>query len=83
MTPIKFSEANRQLLKPTEMSDEDCKPLWVYTDGQQCISCWRPSFWQRLQILAFGRVWLCVLTGQTQPPVWLDGRRSVFQKEAT
>lgn len=31
MKPIKFEEANRQLLKPCSMTDEECSPLWVYT----------------------------------------------------
>jgi hypothetical protein len=80
MKAIIFKEANRNLLKPQNMTDEECKNLWVYTDGKQCISCWKLSFKQRLSALIHGRVWLSVLSGQTQPPVWLDCAKTVFQR---
>lgn len=78
MKPIKFDEANKNLLKPQNMTDEDCSSLWVYTDGQQCISCWKMSFKQRLSALIHGKVWLSVLSGYTQPPVWVDCCNTVF-----
>ena len=37
MTPIKFEEANKNLLKPQNMTNEECSSLWVFTDGQQYI----------------------------------------------
>lgn len=79
MTPIKFKEANRQLFKPSNMTDAECKSLWAYTDGKQCISCWKLSWKQRLKALLFGKVWLSVLSGSTQPPVWLDCDNTVFE----
>ena len=78
MKPIKFKQANKNLLKPDTMTDAECSSLWVYTDGNQCISCWRMSFKQRILALIFGKVWLCVLSGPTQPPVWLDCDDTVF-----
>lgn len=84
MKPIKFAEANKNLLKPQNMTDEECSSLWVFTDGEQCISCWKMSFKQRLSALIHGKVWLSVLSGQTQPPVWVDCAKTVFeQKEVT
>lgn len=80
LSPIKFPEANKNLLKPHDMTDEECSSLWVYSDGEQCISCWKLTFWQRIQALLFGRIWLSVLFGQTQPPVWLDCSKTVFRK---
>ena len=47
MKPIKFKEANRNLLKPASMTDEECKSLWVYTNGIVCVSCWKLSFKER------------------------------------
>ena len=81
MNPIKFPEANKNLLKPKNMTDEECGSLWVYSDGEQCISCWKMTFKQRLSALFFGKVWLSVLSGHTQPPVWIDCRKTVFRKE--
>lgn len=82
MEAIKFKQANKKLLKPDSMTDEECKPLWVFTDGVQCISCWKMNWKQRLSALFFGKVWLCVLFGETQPPVWLDCCNNIFHEEA-
>lgn len=80
LSPIKFPEANKNLLKPESMTDEECSSLWVYTDGTQCISCWKMSIKQRLSALMHGRIWLSILSGKTQPPVWLDSGETVFVK---
>lgn len=45
MKPIKFEQANKNLLKPESMTDEECSSLWVYNDGRECISCWRLCWW--------------------------------------
>lgn len=80
MKPTKFSEQNKTLLKPEGMTDEECYPLPVFAHNDDCISCWRPSWRERLSILFFGRVWLNVLgTRGTQPPVWVWGIRSPFE----
>lgn len=80
MKPIKFKQANKNLLKPDNMTDKECSSLWVYTDGKHCVSCWKMSLRQRIAALIFGKVWLCVLSGSTQPPVWLDCDRTVFKE---
>jgi hypothetical protein len=80
MKPVKFKEANKNLLKPSSMTDEECGALWVFNDNTQCISCWKLSFRQRFLALFFGRIWLSVLSGKTQPPVWLDCKKTVFEK---
>ncbi len=80
MKPISFKYANRTLLKPEGMTDEECGPLPVYNDGQTSISCWKPSLKERLSILLFGRVWLWVVSGVTQPPVSLEGIRNIFKE---
>ena len=78
--PIKFPEANKNLLKPNETTDEECRSLWVYCDGEQCISCWKLGWRERIFALFFGKIWLSVLSGNTQPPVWIDSRKTVFEK---
>jgi len=80
MVPVKFPEANVNLLRPNNMTKEECSSLWVYTDGKQCISCWKLSWKQRIKALLFGKVWLSVLSGGTQPPVWLDCDKTVFEE---
>lgn len=79
----KFEQANRVLTKPANMTDEECSSLHVYSDGHQCISCWGLTFKQRLSALFFGKIWLSVLSGNSQPPVWLDCGKTIFQEAVT
>lgn len=81
MKPIKFKQANRELLGPKLMTDDECRNLWVFTDDTECVSCWKLSFKERIRALIYGKVWLGVLSGNTQPPVWLDCNDTVFEEE--
>lgn len=81
MEPIKFPEANKTLLKPESMTDEECSSLPVYCDNKQCISLWKLSWKERLQALFFGRLWVFVLSGSTQPPIALSTEKTVFKKQ--
>ena len=78
MEPIKFKESNKNLLKPSGMTDEECGSLPVFSDGEQCISQWRMTWKERLHCLFRGFVWLQVLSGHTQPPVMLSAEKTVF-----
>ena len=80
MKPMKFKEVNKNLLKPDNMTEEQCESLWVNTDGIVCVSCWKMSIKQRINALLFGKVWLSVRSGVTQPPVRVDCERTIFQK---
>ena len=71
MTPINFKEGNKTLYRPQSMSDDECGQLLVYTDTRKCISCWKPSVGERVKILFGGKVWLGVLSGSTQPPLFV------------
>lgn len=73
MKPIEFEQATKILSAPGGMTPGECGSLPVWSDGKELISCWRPSFKERLRILFTGKVWLSVLGGQTQPPVFLTG----------
>lgn len=79
MEPDKFPQANKNLLKPEGMTEE-CGDLPVFTDGNQCISLWSMTWRERLSALFFGRVWLFVHSGQTQPPVGLMASREIFKE---
>lgn len=78
MKPANFPEANRNLTKPQGMTDEECGPLPVYSDGTVCVSLWKPTLRERLSLLFFGKLWLFVHSGHTQPPVALDIKKRVF-----
>lgn len=79
MIPIKFPEYNKELQKPSSMTDDECKPLLVFTDGKQCVSLWKMSWKERLHALFHGTVWLQVVSGITQPPVALSAQKTIFE----
>ena len=78
MEPIKFKQANKELLKPQGMTDEQCGSLLVFTDGDECVSLWKMTWKERLSALLFGKVWVWVISGNTQPPISLWATREVF-----
>lgn len=79
MKPIDFPQSTKVLQRPGTLSDAQCGALPVWCDGKQCVSCWKPSFKERVNILFGGGVWLGVMSGKTQPPVFVTGER-VFEK---
>ena len=81
MNPVKFKESNKELSKPSDMTDKECKSLPVYTDGKRCISCWRPSLKEWFSFLLFRKIWLYVHSGVTQSPVAVIAERTCFEKE--
>lgn len=81
MNPINFPESNKTLLKPANMTDEECSSLHVFSDGKECISLWKMSWRERLSALFRGRVWVYVMMGQTQPPIALSATKTVFIKQ--
>jgi len=85
MKPAEFQYSNKLLLPSgAEYSGNvtGVEALHVWTDGEQCVSLWRPSLFERLNILIFGRVWLATLSGNTQPPARIDGCREYIGKDS-
>jgi len=79
MKPIDFPQSTKVLQRPSTMAESECQSLHVWNDGKQCVSCWKPSLIERLKIAFGGKVWLGVMSGKTQPPVFVSGER-VFNK---
>lgn len=75
MKPIRFKEANCTLI------GDGCDDLPTFTDGEQSLSLWGMTWKERLLVLLYGRVWLPVRSGETQPPVWISASKTVFEKE--
>jgi hypothetical protein len=69
MHPISFKEANKVLGPPVGVSEEECLPLPVFTDGEQCISKWKLTADEIEQIKQTGEIWVSVYSGVTQPPI--------------
>lgn len=73
MKPIAFPEQTKILNKPESMTEEECGAMPVWNgDKQTCISCWRGGLRDRLTFLFTGKMYAGVLSGQTQPPIWLS-----------
>jgi len=83
MKPSKFDESNKTLQPSGAKYSESVtvvEPLHVWTDGEQCVSCWRMSWRERLSALLFGRVWIAALSGQTQPPLYAEVAKTYFRE---
>lgn len=82
MNPIDFEYRNAILTPAYEGKYSgdviEIVSLPVWTNNEQCISCWKPSLRERLSILFFGKVWVAVLSGGSQPPVAATGKRKYF-----
>ena len=79
MKPIDFPQSTKVLQRPETMTDAECTSLHVWNDGKQCISKWRPTMWERIKILFGQDIWLGVIAGKTQPPVFIAAER-VFEE---
>ncbi len=81
MKPQHFKEAQIELKKPESMTDEECGSLWVFqSENGECISLWKASLWERVKFLFHGKVWLGIVSGETQPPVWIDLTKTIFEE---
>lgn len=85
MKPVRFEYSNKVLQPPIdEKYSKDVtsmEPLPIWTDNEQCISCWKMSLKERLSALLFGCVWLAVLSGGTQPPIYAQVSRGYLQEK--
>ncbi len=85
MQPISFKASNKVLRPSDTVYSGDVRevtdlPIW--TNGEQCVSCWKISWRERLSALLFGRVWLAVLSGETQPPVSIHAGKEYLKERA-
>jgi len=83
MKPRWFKWANRRLMPSGSEYSENVTgvdPLWIWTDGEQCLSCWQPTLWERIQLLFHGRIWVSVLSGQTQPPICVTTEKEYLKE---
>ena len=83
MKPIKFPEANKVLVAPRDMTQEECGDLPVHDCGNgHQISCWELDGDELMEVLKTKRVWLFVWGGATQPPVLVEGINPFKERES-
>ena len=83
MKAAMFEHSNKTLQPSGQSYSQNVtgvEPLPIWTNGEQCVSCWRMTWRERLSALVFGRVWIAVLTGETQPPICAEASRSYFRE---
>lgn len=82
MKPTLFPEVNTVLSPPDQTYSKNVSgvgPLPIWSDGEQCVSCWKLSLRDRLSVLIFGKIWAAILSGYTQPPIALSVERKYFR----
>lgn len=72
MIATNFKQSNGVLGPPKGQTEDEVHSLCVFQDGQQVISCWKPTQEELAEIQRTGRVWLHV-SGVTMPPVYVSG----------
>lgn len=60
--------------------DKENWSIEITNDGEKCISCWQASWLERLKFLIYGKAWIYILSGITQPPVAIVIDKTVFPK---
>ncbi|HUV00451.1 MAG TPA: hypothetical protein VMW32_05780 [Bacteroidales bacterium] len=79
MKPINFLESTG-VLGPPKGHEKSVLPLPVFRDGVQCISCWELTDEEMETIKRTRRVYVGIISGQTQPPIRVQVIKP-FQKE--
>lgn len=68
MTPQFFPEANAIMRRPACMTEEQCADVQAFVDGQQVITCWKPTETERVKIALGEPVWLVIWGRMVMPP---------------
>lgn len=81
--PVNFVEANKHLGagRGHNKALGEIAGLPVWTDNIQVISRWKLTMRERLNVLITGKVWVCVGSGGTCPPIAVDGMVNMFSSE--
>lgn len=84
LRPEYFPQANGLLHRPKDMTDAECASLavYLYPDKTVTVSCWRPSWRERLMLLLGKPVWLYKYGYGGHPPVAIEVQNPFDKKEA-
>lgn len=79
--PVSFPGANRTLGPPAGADEISVSAMPIFGNGAHCVSCWELDPDEIAEVLRTGRVFLTVVSGPSQPPVYVgceeDTRRLV------
>lgn len=81
--PVDFKFSNNYL-GPPRRADGSAVPdvigMHTWTDGQQSVSRWQLTWRERVQAMWHGHVWLGVLSGESQPPVYVATDKELLKE---
>lgn len=72
---VYFEGANRKLGPPR--GAENVGDLYTYTNGHCSVSCWQLTPEEIAEVARTGRLYVSILSGTSQPPVFLGGEEEV------
>lgn len=75
LIPVDFGQANTHFT-----GGHGVDPLPAFRGEGMVISCWKMGLANRIRSLFFGKVWLAI-QGDSQPPVWLDVDKTIFDRD--
>lgn len=73
--PVNFPGANMRLLPP--QGSENVSELHTYTNGICSVSCWELTPEELEEVARTGKVFVTILSGRTQPPVFVGDEAAV------
>ena len=76
--PVPFDGCNRVLTAPDGLEDK-VVAMEVFTNGAACVSCWQIDDAELAEIVATRQIFVSVLYGQTQPPIFIGSESKTWQ----
>lgn len=77
--PVEFEFMNKMLVAPR--GQPDVMPLPIFTDGVQSVSCWELPPEHLEEVKKTGKIWIGIVSGVTQPPLWVSGTCPIQKQE--
>lgn len=76
MKPLKFKEANVTFVGKTP----DIGDLPAWRNEGEVVSCWKMSWRERFSALLFGKLWIDIWAGGSQPPIAMTISKEYFMQ---
>lgn len=73
-----FTEANAEVIKSKSIK-EDFENAYIRREEGNCYSLWKGNLFDRIRFLIFGRIWIKMRSGETQPPVKVSTKYHVIE----
>lgn len=75
--PVDFKGSNKTLLPPKGYTKEQVIPMYIFTNNVACVSKWKLSEEALKEAVETGCLFISLLSGQTQPPIFIGSEEEV------